>query len=403
MGLAHHMAHGVVAARGAPEELALHRLKLAAAPAQSAPAAEEATAEGKSCDGDSATASAADVTGGIRETDKHPLWKQKSRDIRKEATAEARSPAPAAPSATATPAPANGGGVGEAGEMGRGNSRFEAARFYAAQLGALGICCIGVTFVGLACCRALADWSLGRWIDGMGDGGGDGSDGNGQSSSEGGVILYAGLTAGTVCLGCLYALSFTRVIGTASRIHAAVLSRVLRAPKAFFDTTPLGLLVNVFSKDMDTLDELLCAARRQTPSLGAHFQRAPCTLTPALHGHYARIPRRPIALTGFLKCLTIVSTALVVAAVAAPASLVIVPPVAFVFRRLAEYFQRTASQLKRIEKASAGPLFSLYTETLQGMSAHQTALNITCHLPSLACIPVRRRRLGACVRPTASL
>ena len=43
---------------------------------------------------------------------------------------------------------------------------------------------------------------------------------------------------GQVALGCGYALAFTRVVGAASRIHAAVLARVLCAPKACFDTTP---------------------------------------------------------------------------------------------------------------------------------------------------------------------
>ena len=205
-------------------------------------------------------------------------------------------------------------------EMGRGNAPGEARRFYLRHLGWQGVLAILVTFVGLAVCRALTDWSLGVWIN------------HGQRAE--GAALYAALTASTVAFGVGYALSFTRVIGTASRIHAAVLQRVLRAPKAFFDVTPLGLIVNVFSKDMDTLDELL-----------------------------------PVALSGFLKCLAIVTSAVVVAAVAAPAALVIMPLVLLVFRRLTRYFQRTANQLKRLDKASTGPLFSLYAETLHGVTS----------------------------------
>ena len=84
-------------------------------------------------------------------------------------------------------------------------------------MGALGCLSIVVTFVGLAVCRALADFALGGWIM--------------QPERASGAILYAALTAGTVALGCGYALAFTRVVGTASRIHAVVLARVLRAPK----------------------------------------------------------------------------------------------------------------------------------------------------------------------------
>ena len=49
-------------------------------------------------------------------------------------------------------------------------------------------------------------------------------------------VLYASLTVATVLLGLAYAFSFARVVHAASSIHAAVLSRVLRAPKDFFDT-----------------------------------------------------------------------------------------------------------------------------------------------------------------------
>jgi len=207
-----------------------------------------------------------------------------------------------------------------AAEMGRGNKLYEALFFYTGHLGYLGCLLILLTFVGLASSRALADWSLGLWIK------------KGQQAE--GALLYGSLTAFTVCLGCAYALAFTQVIGAASRIHSVVLSRVLYAPKSFFDTTPLGLIINIFSKDMDTLDELL-----------------------------------PIALTGFIKCLTIVSTAILVAAIAAPTALVIMPLIFLLFRRLAHFFQLTAGELKRIEKASIGPLFSLYTEALQGVTS----------------------------------
>ena len=156
------------------------------------------------------------------------------------ATAAVVAPALAAPvAAPATTLAATAAVAGDAAtrsdaEMGRGNGRGEALCFYLRQMGLLGCLSIVAAFVGLAVCRAMADWALGGWIM--------------TPERASGAILYASLTAGTVALGCGYALAFTRVVGAASRIHTAVLGRVLRAPKAFFDTTPLGLLVNVFSK-----------------------------------------------------------------------------------------------------------------------------------------------------------
>ena len=213
-------------------------------------------------------------------------------------------------------------GAAGAAETGAGNVKGEALTFYLKQLTIQGCVLITGTIIGLATCRALADWALGRWIN--------------QNREEGGGSpwLYAGLTMATVLLGFGYALAFTRVIGAASRIHYQVLRRVLRAPKSFFDTTPIGLLLNLFSKDMDTLDELL-----------------------------------PTSLSGFAKCVTIVCTAIVVSAVAAPAALACIPVVWCVFRMVTQYFMQTSQCLKKLDKATSGPLFSLYAESLNGVTS----------------------------------
>lgn len=52
----------------------------------------------------------------------------------------------------------------------------------------------------------------------------------------------------------LLALSSLRA---ASVLHVRLISDVLRLPMVFFDTTPLGRLLNRFSKDVDVLDNTL--------------------------------------------------------------------------------------------------------------------------------------------------
>lgn len=46
-------------------------------------------------------------------------------------------------------------------------------------------------------------------------------------------------------------------LDAAKKLHTNLLNNVLRLPMSFFDTTPIGRLINRFSKDVDTLDNVL--------------------------------------------------------------------------------------------------------------------------------------------------
>ena len=70
--------------------------------------------------------------------------------------------------------------------------------------------------------------------------------------------IYAALGLGQplfVLLG-LFSIATGSIIG--SRVlHNKMLFNVLRSPMSFFDTTPLGRILNRFSKDIYTVDELI--------------------------------------------------------------------------------------------------------------------------------------------------
>lgn len=46
-------------------------------------------------------------------------------------------------------------------------------------------------------------------------------------------------------------------IYSAQMMHEVLLTNVLRMPGFFFDTNPLGRILNRFSKDVDTIDNTL--------------------------------------------------------------------------------------------------------------------------------------------------
>jgi ABC-type multidrug transport system fused ATPase/permease subunit len=51
-------------------------------------------------------------------------------------------------------------------------------------------------------------------------------------------------------------------VSASALMHKNMLERVLRSPMSFFDTTPMGRIVNRFAKDIYMLDETIPASLR---------------------------------------------------------------------------------------------------------------------------------------------
>ncbi|KAI9317828.1 P-loop containing nucleoside triphosphate hydrolase protein [Zopfochytrium polystomum] len=98
--------------------------------------------------------------------------------------------------------------------------------------------------VGVVTSQSLTWWTDGKFNDSLG--------------LAGYTKVYAGLTAATI-LG-LFTVSFLAVAGgyTASKhYHKAAISRLMYAPMSFFESQPIGRILNRLSRDVDFIDQYL--------------------------------------------------------------------------------------------------------------------------------------------------
>ncbi|KAI9333757.1 hypothetical protein DFJ73DRAFT_799177 [Zopfochytrium polystomum] len=119
----------------------------------------------------------------------------------------------------------------------------------------------------------------------------------------------------------------------AKRLHDRALHRVFRAPLSFFDATPVGRVLNRFSRDVDTLDSLLPEAAR---------------------------------LLGYTFSLVLGTVLLIVAVF--PLFAVALAPAVVVYVVLQNYYRATSRELKRLDNVTRSPLFAHFSACFSGLT-----------------------------------
>ncbi|KAJ1651659.1 hypothetical protein GGF38_005534, partial [Coemansia sp. RSA 25] len=115
--------------------------------------------------------------------------------------------------------------------------------------------------------------------------------------------------------------------------HRNMLAAVLRSPISFFDTTPLGRVLQRFSKDQTSVDEVI-----------------------------------PRTFGAWLQNLVSIMFSLAVIVASMPAfGLMIIPTVLFFFY-LKSHFLGTSRMLKRLLSTTRSPIYASFQETLAGVS-----------------------------------
>ncbi|XP_067934559.1 ATP-binding cassette sub-family C member 2-like [Watersipora subatra] len=133
-------------------------------------------------------------------------------------------------------------------------------------------------------------------------------------------------------------LILTYIIGSAycfyiasGNLHNRLLNRILKAKMAFFDTKPLGMILNRFSKDVDTMDDEVGWSLMSTVDTSIEIIAS---------------------LAGIIYATNIMVVPIVI--------------IAACYYLLQRYFLSTARQTRRLKSKAASPIYSHFSETLAG-------------------------------------
>ncbi|KAG0225249.1 ATP-binding cassette transporter 1 [Mortierella sp. GBAus27b] len=193
---------------------------------------------------------------------------------------------------------------------------------------------------------------------------------NDLGKKDHGTAYYIGIYA---ALGMSYSLLtvFQSIILTvfcgirsARVLHESMLKSVLRSPMIFFDTTPMGRILNRFSKDQATIDEVL-----------------------------------PRSFSGYFRTLFQVASVLFVVTFSTPSFIIVIIPFGVVYLWLQRYYLATSREIRRLDSVSRSPVFAHFQETLGGISTirayrqqqrfiqgneHRLDQNMRAYYPSIA-------------------
>ncbi|ODM20810.1 hypothetical protein SI65_03863 [Aspergillus cristatus] len=158
-----------------------------------------------------------------------------------------------------------------------------------------------------------------------------------QGANEVNVSYYLGIY---LLLGFGYlaialvreAILFWGSLNASSKIHKRLLKAVMHAKFRFFDSTPLGQLMNRFSKDVEAVDQEVA----------------------------------PVAI-GMVHCLAAVVMIVVLISVITPGFLIAGIFVTMLYVALGAVYLNSSRDLKRLESVQRSPLYQQFGETLNGI------------------------------------
>ncbi|XP_052786998.1 multidrug resistance-associated protein 1-like [Mya arenaria] len=137
--------------------------------------------------------------------------------------------------------------------------------------------------------------------------------------------------------GILVYISFyvamTRMARASQRLHESMLHSVLRSPMSFFDTTPVGRIMNRFASDIDIIDNKL-------PDSFRLWQ---------------------------IMIFSSIATVFVIV-ISTPIMLAVLVPVSIIYVFFLKFYLPTARAMRRTESVRRSPIYNHFSETITGAS-----------------------------------
>ncbi|EFA79345.1 hypothetical protein PPL_07763 [Heterostelium album PN500] len=176
------------------------------------------------------------------------------------------------------------------------------------------------------------NWWLSYWSDSQASLQANGKH-NGLSNKDF-LYCFIGIGFGSIVFITLRCLTFyTYCVKVGRVLHEQLFHSILSAPMWFFDTTPLGRIINRFTRDIDSVDNLISTAM----------------------GNY------------IYYMLAVVGTLAIISSVI-PKLLIILAPVIVIYYLLQNFYRHSSRELQRLVSISRSPIFAHFSETLNGVS-----------------------------------
>jgi len=146
--------------------------------------------------------------------------------------------------------------------------------------------------------------------------------------------IYASLGIALTMMFFIFGATIGLIAYFASKsLHLRAINFVMHAPMSFFETTPLGRIMNRFSKDIDTIDNTVADSWRM-----------------------------------FLMTFANIIATFVLIAVIVPWFLVAVGVVMAIYSAFALYYRASARELKRLDAILRSSLYAHFSESLAGLA-----------------------------------